>query len=242
MFKLSFIEEILDSLSASCFSEQDFDLVFPNAGSVVEIIFKHDESYSFIVYESEISEMVKVSNSGELSPLSIAKSGVFIEISVKPGHHKHSEVWSATGFTELPDLIIDWCHCIKEELESKFREKCDLDIVRKNIDDNIHFFIKDDGSRFDIEEVNSIKKSFDRLYAYIEDNRIKFNFSINELKVIKEQFDYFIANASFYPRNLWFKLMSNKIIDLLCDVIKSKQGKELIFIELKQLVERGNGK
>jgi hypothetical protein len=56
------------------------------------------------------------------------------------------------------------------------------------------------------------------------------------LESVKREFNEFKSSSKSYSKGVWARVTNNKMISIFADLVKSKEGRILIFDEIKKLL------
>jgi len=108
--KPSFIEEIKEKLTESCFSLNDFDLHFPNGGKcLLEIKFRHKPEYSIVLTEETRENQTEVTDRFSMNTRKERNKYQESLLIMKPGQYKSQEQESLTAERQKQIPISDFC-------------------------------------------------------------------------------------------------------------------------------------
>jgi len=216
--KPSYEQKVRDALTASAFTLQDFNIEFPESGKIQFIItFVHYDNYSFTVkdanYDSESMSVI-----------------------VRPSNYKKQAEWELKGFDDALKQIPLWCNNIRDDLYSMAPNRDPLEALRTEFEKQIDTLIENPEDNFSSAELDAVNQKFDSLYKEFSSLKDEYEISKQQLQKIKQQFEEFKKSAESYPKGVWGKITNNKLVDIVGEVFKSKEGRQFILGELKKLI------
>ncbi len=216
--KPSYVKEIQDALSNSCFTLQDFDLELPESGTVLfKVTFLHHDNYSYTVNHEDWGDKR-------------------LYASVRPSNYKKEAEWNLKGFNAAIENISSWCKNIRDDLYTLAPNRDPLEALRREFESQIDSLVENPEEHFSFEELESVNNKFDDLYEKFENLKDEYELNKRQLHDIKKQFDEFKSSAEAYPKGVWAKLTNNKLVDIVGTVFSSKEGRQFILGELKKLI------
>lgn len=234
--KPSFIEEIKESISDSCFTLNDFNLDLPNSGEVfLNLIFKHKPEYKLYVAEETHTENVKVTDSFGLNTHTNKNVSVVLVAYITPGEYKLKEQTELSSFHEITEIIPSWCRQIKDDLYSLVPKPDPVESIRKEFEAQFEN-INDPESYFTAEEKKAVDDRFDELFKKFEELKEEYSISKSQLHSIRDEFEEFKNSSSAYPKGVWAKITSNKLVNIVSSVFKSPEGRKFILEQFKNLL------
>lgn len=237
--KSSFIVEVKEALENSIFTYGDFEINLPEGSTLINIQFLYVDEYKISV--CEVTKMhEKVTNSGlislgEKTTERINVSGV--EIRMSPGKYKSTDIEQVYEIGDLLEHIPQWCSYIKKDLHAKTPQVDPIEEMRKEYVAEAAKLYDDPESFFEEEEVSAVDEKFEKLYEKIESLQEEHSITQSELEKIKRDFEGFKENARAYPKGMWAKTTVNKLIGIFDGLIKTKEAREIIFDQIKKLIQ-----
>jgi archaellum component FlaC len=238
---MSFVNELQDSLRKSIFTLQDFSIELPDSGTTLACIkFKHNESFNFSIIETFKVEEVTTSSSFPFKSISgdrTKKTKTKVQHAIlKPGKYKLSEKREVSSFSDLTYIILEWCDYIRTELYALAPKIDPIEELNRQVSYDFEKNIKDPDAFFSEEEIDKINNKIDKLYDEIASLTEKFELSEKQLESVKSEFDEFKSSSKSYSKGVWARITNNKMISIIVDLVKSKEGRSLIFDMCKKLL------
>ncbi len=238
--KKSVIKKIQNILNSSCFTLADFDIALPKSGTdLIVIKFRHNPDYEFSIIEKKERSKTKYSNSFALSAFgSREEINEYIVIYTKeiPGEFKRLELVEIDSFQDAYERLPKWCQNINEDLSILFEDSDDLDELRDFINEKIDDAGYSPEERFSPSETDNLNERLNNLYQKFEELKSKNEVTQTELDKIKIEFDTFKKNAQTFPKSIWAHVTNNKLIELIGNIAKSKEGRAFIIDGIKKLL------
>ena len=232
LLKQSIIRQIHQELDNDYFSFTDFDITFPDSGHVLALItFAHNSKYFFRISEefkgSAITAFAaSMHGDKERTPATVEC----------PGDYKMEETHFLKSIDDCVSRISTWCRNIQDDLRMRnpvFRE---IDELKAQFDAHIEEHISNPEEPISSAEVEAIAARFDDLYAKFEELKVRHEITEAQLRDIRKDFGIIKSNANQYPKGLWAKLTSSRLISLLKKVAMSSEGRKLMYEGAKQLL------
>jgi hypothetical protein len=234
--KPSYIEEIKEGLSSSCFTLNDFEIVLPKSGDVVlKVLFKHMTEYCYSLREEEKLQEV----SGGIAPFNQTKSSKLVThlyADVCPGAYKRNSTWEVSGFSKVPSQLQDWVKYIKHDLYALSPKKDPLESLRKEFEAELEGLVDDPNGYFTDNEIINIRQKFDDLYKKFDSLKEEYEISKKQLSEIKLEIEEFKNSAESYSKGMWARITNNKLTDLVVATLKTKEGRQFLLEQLKGLI------
>lgn len=237
--KSSFIVEVKQALENSIFTLGDFEINLPEGSTLINIQFSYVDEYKMSVNETT-KRREKVTSSGfialgEKTTEHITVSGV--EIRMSPGKYKSTDIEQVYEIGDLLEHIPKWCSYIKKDLHAKTPQVDLLEEMRKEYVAEAAKLYDNPESFFEEEEASAVDEKFENLYKKIESIQEEHSITQSELEKVKRDFEGFKENARAYPKGMWAKTTVNKLISIFDGLIKTKEGRAIIFDQIKKLIQ-----
>jgi hypothetical protein len=239
--KASFLKDLQESLRKSVFTLQDFLIELPQSGkTLARIKFKHNELFVFSIIETiEVEEVTISSNHafGSIGNDRVEKTKTKVQYALlQPGEYKSSEQRDLSSLYDITYIIPQWCNYIKAELYALAPKVDPIEELNRQFSYDFEKNIKDPDSYFNDEEIDKINIKFDALYDEIASLTEKFELTERQLESVKREFNEFKSSSKSYSKGVWARVTNNKMISIFADLVKSKEGRILIFDEIKKLL------
>jgi len=238
--KPSFVKDIYNALNNSCFTTADFNIEFPEStNTYVTIFFKHKPEYKLRLIEKEEKEEIKYKDhlATAFTPTRTEYKKYTNEISVEiPGEFKTEEYYYLNSFEEVIERIPKWCINIKKDIGTCLNIEDNFNDLRTQLEEMLKEYAKDESEQFSTDEIEKLHTKFDSLYQQFvkleEQNKI----TKESLYVIKKELNQIKANAKNFPKGIWARVTNNKLINVMVNFSKSKEGKSLIVEGIRKLL------
>lgn len=238
--KKSFVKEIYDAIDRSCFTLDDFQVELPESGSILlKIFFKYNTNYKFIVFEKSESETINIKEGSHFMPSvrEEKRKWVTTYLIEAPAEFKAVDEEEISSLDRVPKKIPEWCANIHKELSTSISTDNNFEKFREEIEDLIRNNAGDETTKFNPDEIENLAKKIDSLYEKFEELKEQNLLNETELRKVKEQLETVKSSTKTYPKGLWARITSNRIIKIMTDVAKSKEGRELITDSVKELLK-----
>ena len=214
----SLIDEIYSALERSDFGLANFEADFPYKGKYIIIIaFKPYPDYKFIVHD-------------------VGGNPHRVAIEESPGDFLKFEVNGGLGFESISIRIASWTENIKMEIQSHGVRDKNLDEITSQIDQLVNQHVDKPERKFDQSEITDLENRLQKLEArfegLLEDNKI----TKNELVKLKGQIVQASEDIPKFSKGVWYRLSLNKIVGTLKEIIKSKEGRDILKEAIKKMI------
>jgi len=233
--KNSIITQILNHLECGDFCLEDFEVQFPNDSSrLAQLTFKALPKYTFILDES---------HSGGVIGSLIAGVGhddvkKIIRTMEKPGEYKNSDIQVHNDIGSAISRVSVWVSSIRDDLvNSRVSVRLTIDGLTKNFQESIDENIEEQESHFKLNEVDDLKSRLDELQERIAELETRLNISPEDINKIQKVIDKGKLDLKLYPKGVWYKTVGTKIIKTMNEVLKSKEGREVLADMAKKLLQ-----
>ncbi|MDD2540992.1 MAG: hypothetical protein PHH28_08100 [Desulfuromonadaceae bacterium] len=238
--KQSFIKEISDAIDRSCFTLADFQVEFPDSGStLMKIFFKYNNNYRFIVYEKAESETINIKEGYSVMPKirEEKRKWVTTYLLEAPSDYKAVDEEPIYSLDEIPKKIPQWCVNIHKELSIPINSSDNFEKFREELEELIKNDIDDETAKFNPDEIENLAKKIDSLFEKFEELKERNVLTEAELKKVKEQLEEVKSSSKTYPKGVWARVTNNRLIRIIVDFTKSKEGRELITDGIKEMLK-----
>jgi len=230
----SIITQILDYLESGDFCLEDFDIQFPDDSSTLATIaFKALRKYSFTLDET-------YQDNGPISSLVVfgkKDAEKVIRTIEKPGEYKNYESRTHDEIDAAILRVSRWVHNIREDIiHSRATVRAKIDELSEEFQKNIDENIDNPDSYFEENEKDAITQKLDELQVRVSELESKLNISPEETQKIKKAIDKSKSDLKVYPKGVWYKISGTKIMKVIGEVLKTKEGREIISDIAKKLI------
>jgi|CEGF01.1.fsa_nt_gi hypothetical protein len=225
----TFMDELKKAISSTRFSIDDFTYDGDEAGELLRIVFKYDNEYSFVLSEEGVIE----EDPNLFGTGTISKTVTRLFSYESPGRYKKSSKINVNGFEYVSDRVVNWCGNLHRELALSGSDN--EEDVKRAIKEQFEFNIQNPESKFTKEEVEVLYSKLDSLYEKFKDLSDRYQISESQLESLHDEIEKLKDSASKYKKGLWSNITRNKITDLIFTLLKSKEGRELIFDSIKRI-------
>jgi hypothetical protein len=233
--KASFIAAVHEALEKSRFSAADFQVSFPESGStLVAIIFRYKQSYFLHLNEETDRRQVTVELPYSHSKRIETVKKTVISVTASPGKYKanvSSEIDDIGNFiAEIPM----WCENIRADLYALTPKADPLEVLREQLRENLEKLIDAPDEYFNAAELEVVDVRFDRLYEEFSKLKEEHTITKQALDDLSMEFAEFKSSARAYPKGLWAKITSNKLVKATGSIINSPEGRTFLFQEIRK--------
>ena len=231
----SIITQILDYLEYGDFCVEDFDVQFSDDSTVLaKITFKALPKYSF-----ELDEIYSGGAIGSvLAATGQGNSKKVIRTIEKPGEYKNHEKIIHDDIDSAIRRVSDWVVSIRDDLiHSRVTLRSTIDELTENFQKSIDENINNPESYFEESEEDGIKRKLDELQARVTELESKLDLKPEETKKIRQVIDKSISDLKVYPKGVWYKTAGTKLLKVMKEVLKTKEGRELLTDLAKKLLQ-----
>lgn len=207
--------QIIDALDSTFFTADDFVIDFDNekgSGTLIEIDFAHDHSFSFKVYDSERSYFVEV----------------------RPGKIADEDNLEVSSIEEILNAISNWANEVRHELKAIGPQFEKIESLKKYVKEHIQ--VDDTGDEFSVNEINELRKKFKELEGRVvklEQDKI---ITETQLKAFQDGVRQISSDVEYYPKKTWLKTAPNKLVQLVVAIGKSSEGRKVIADGARKLL------
>lgn len=240
--KPSFVSEISNTLSGSPFTSEDFDIQLLEEGkSLVKIVFLHNPEYFLECSETHKKEKYTVTQKYTMESREEFRHYSTINLLMAPGKYKARDEIEAHEIGGLLEVIPQWCDHIRDDLYAKAPKYDPLSELREKFKNDIESGIENPDEYFSAEEMENIGVKFDSMFEEISQIKEEFELTKAQLDQVKKDFREFKESAGAYPKGVWARITSNRIIQTLGKLIDTPEGRKLLFEQIKRVLIGGNG-
>ncbi len=226
------ISEIYSALEKNDFSLSDFKVDLEETKAFVLISFLPFPEYTFEITERDVAVR---SLTTMLTPSPADMKLFTIE---SPGEYKTSASRQYSSIHDCISRIPLWCENIQSELSAPIPEPVTVEEFEKELNEAINNKAGDSVERFNEEEVSALKEKLEALNEKFEKLQKSNNITEKELSDVKIEVERMKSNLTTYPKSTWYKVSGHKILDMMKNFIKTKEGKDLLASSIKSLIEK----
>lgn len=224
------IQSIYSLLNTRHFTAPDFDVTFPDEGSVyVQIIFRYDTTYKFLVTEESTgSAIMAIANALErkLKP----------HTRETPGDFKSVEVKAFDSFDEAFQRIPSWCANINADLKAKTPLFNEIDELRRQLEERLEQHIDNPDSHFLPDEINIISKKFDELAQKFSDLEAAHSITKSQLDEALADIKNIKNNSKSFAKGMWASITKNRLVKILINIASSPEGRKFALDAAEHLM------
>lgn len=222
------VSSILLNLETGNFCKEDFLVSFPEKSSnLAEIKFRANPTFTFTIAET-------YSN-----PLGAIQGGPKKLVSHEsPGEYKNLQSKEHESIDSCINNIYGWTQRIQEELiaQSKITVDPEIDEIIENFHQKIDERVKDQESFFSSSEQAEILEKLNALQSRVEELESKYNFSAQGTAQIKSAIEKTQKDLPYYPKGIWYKTATSKIVSALKTAIKTKEVRDFALEAAKKFL------
>jgi len=233
--KPSFINNIRSALEKSRFTLDDFGLELPESGNVLaKITFLHKPEYFLVLLEEEKREKITTEQKYLFSSRTEYVSQCMLSVSTVPGVFKLREDTEISELGDVLNMIPKWCECIRDDLYALMPAPDPLQELRQQFKSKLDELVNEPDSFFDEEELAVVDKRFDQLYKEISQLREQHSLTKQQLDAIQKEIEEFKKSARAYPKGIWAKITSNKLVKTTGQILNSPEGRAFLFQNIRR--------
>lgn len=233
--KPSFVRDVRNAFEKSKFTVEDFELELPKSGHVLlKVTFLHRPEYYLELFEDEKSESITIKHEFPIGSRTERIRQVVYSIRAVPGQYK------TVSFAEVSDLgavlseIPRWCENIRADLYALSPVLDPLEQLRQKLKQNLDELVKEPNSFFTEEELKVVDTRFDQLYTEISGLREQYSLTKQQLTELQKEFEEFKSSARAYPKGVWAKVTSNKLVKATGKMFNTPEGRTFLFQQLRR--------
>lgn len=231
--KNSVISRILSQLEYGDFCREDFDLTLPDGSSVLaEVKFRALPKYSFVIDEH---------HTGNKFALAIAfqenETKKVIRTIESPGDYRNSENHTHQDIGSAIDRISDWVRNIREDLvHSREVLRTTIDDLSAEFQESIDEKIENPEEYFGEDEQSDLINKLNELQERVEKLEQELELDPKDTAKIESAIEKSKADIKLYPKGVWYKTVGTKLMKLLRQILKTKEGREIAADVAKRLL------
>ena len=239
--KPSFVAKICEELERSKFTEYDFDIKLPDSGKMlVRIIFRYQPAWHLDYHEEERTDTFTVAQQFLGTTQTRHSKQLVRWIRASPGEVRTEAVHDVDDPASFLREIPKWCEAIRTDLAAGVKTPDPVAELRSRLQKELDGLIDDPDSSFSVEELSVVDARFDQLFNEIEALRSKYAIAESKLEELHSAFEEFKAAARTYPKGMWARLTTNKLVKATGSIINSPEGRTFLFQQLKKAIGFGS--
>lgn len=230
----SIITQILDYLEYGDFCIEDFDAKFPDNTSILaKLTFKALPKYSFTLDETNSGGSV----GSALVAMGQGNAEKIIRTIEQPGEYKNYESRVHDDIDSAIRRVSTWVYGIREDLiHSRSTVRTAIDDLTAEFQASIDEKIEHPEEYFKEEEQNELIKKLDELQKRIEALETEMDLDPKQTEKIEKAIQKSKSDVKIYPKGVWYKTAGTKLMKLLKEVLKTKEGRDLAADIVKKLI------
>lgn len=233
--KPSFIQDVQAALSKSRFTPEDFELELPKSGRILlKVTFLYKPEYMLALFEDEKEESVTIEQRFLMSSRTERVKQVTYSIRTVPGRFKLESTMPIGEPGDVLPEIPKWCENIRADLYALAPSSDPLEQIRAKLKQNLDELVKDPGGYFSEEELATVDRRFDQLYEDIASLREQYSLTKQQLAELQREIEEFKKSARAYPKGLWAKITSNRLVKATGRIVNSPEGRTFLFQQIRR--------
>lgn len=235
--KPSFVKDIFASLESARFTGDDFTIDLPKSGRVLaKITFKHKADYGLVLTEEDKEDQVTIKTNYDLQSRTERRRYTSYFVKMIPGEFKTEAVTEVDSPGDLLRMIPQWCDHIRTDLYALAPRPDPIEELRKKLEADVDRMVDEPGAYFSEKEIQAVDTRFDELFAKISEMREQFLLTKQQLELLQREFAEFKQSARVYPKGLWAKITSNKLVKATGRFINTPEGRQFLFQQLRRAI------
>jgi len=243
----TFALRIKEVLNTSGFTSEDFEIEFPDAGdALLTIRFSYKPTeYSLSMRESIESEDVKVEEGhsllayGPKTTKTEHRTWINRIAVLRPGEVKNQEQRGLSNLEDVLKVIPDWVKYIRQDLYASVEQPDPLAQLRSKLQSDIDALIDDPNAAFSEDELTKIDQRLDDLLDQLLKLKAAHEIDQRDLNTLRAQFEEFKGSARTYPKGMWGRITSNKLVRGVASMVNSTEGRKLIADQIQKMLGGG---
>lgn len=233
--KNSIISEILKNLNNDEFCREDFTISFPDESSTLAVIeFSSMPKYFFRIEEG-YSGLNRFTTA--LTSLQQQESKKTIYTIESPGDYKNDERHDHISIQSAVDRVVDWTANIREDLlHARDTVRATIDQATADFQSKIDENVDNPEDYFNDDEKAELLDRLNELQSRVESLEAELGLEPKEVAVIEQAIEKSKANIEFYPKGVWYKTAGTKLMKLLKETLKTKEGRQIVTDIIKKLI------
>ena len=233
--KNSIISEILNNLNYGDFCREDFTTHFPDGSSTLaKLIFSALPKYEFEIEEHVTGGnrfAVALMQQPEQEPKKVIRT---IE---SPGDYRNDEYHTHSDISYAVDRVTNWVRNIREDLiHSKDAVSTTIDDLTAEFQSSIDENVENPEQYFKDQEKIDLIAKLDELQKRVESLEAEMGIDPKQAKEIETAIEKSKADVDLYPKGVWYRTAGTKLMKLLKEALKTKEGREIASDIIKKLI------
>lgn len=239
--KPSFVQQIRDSLGSSKFTENDFSVELPTSGkALLKITFLYKPEYHLTVLEETRRESVTIKEQYLMSSrVEESQQLVFVVRSV-PGLYKVEATRDIGNLGGVLEEIKEWCENVRADLYAIAPRHDPLKQLRDQLESKLEKMVQDPDNYFSEEELVNVDRGLDQIYADISKLREEHAVTQKQLAELKAEIDEFKNSARAYPKGIWAKVTSNRLVKATGKMFNTPEGRTFLFQQATRMLGKSD--
>lgn len=233
--KNSIISEILNNLNYGDFCREDFTVDFPDGSSELAVIFFTAlPKYSFRIEEhyTDGNRFASV-----LASMQESEANKVIRTIESPGDYRNDENHNHHSIKPAVGRVVNWVENIREDLiHSRDAVRATIDEATAEFQSSIDESIENPEEYFQDQEKEDLISKLNELQRRVESLESEMGIDPKKVAVIEQAIEKSKTDIEVYPKGVWYKTVGTKLMKLLKETLKTKEGRELAADILKKLV------
>lgn len=231
----SIITQIMDYLEYGEFCLEDFEAIFPDDSTILaKLTFKAMSKYSFVLDETHSGGTM-----GSVLALTGQSDGKKVIRTIeKPGEYKNHESRIHDDIDSAIRRVSEWVSSIREDLvSSRATIRSAIDDLTETFQSSVDENIKDQESYFEESEKCDLSARLDELQSRVDELESRLEISAEDKKKLERVINKGKFDLKIYPKGVWYKTVGTKLLKTMKDIMKSKEGRELLTDMAKKLLQ-----
>jgi hypothetical protein len=151
-----------------------------------------------------------------------------------PGQFKLQDSTDLYKLGTLLDEIPKWCENIRLDLYALAPTLDPLEQLKQQLRSNLDKIVDDPDGYFSADELTVVDGRFDKLYEDIADLREQYSITKQQLTDLQKEIAEFKDSARVYPKGIWARITTNKLVKATGQVFNSTEGRTFLFKNLSR--------
>lgn len=235
--KPSFVRDVRETLEKSKFTSDDFDIELPKSGRVlIKVTFLHKPEYQFVLLEDEKNEQVTIKQEFLMSSRTERVRQVVYTVRCVPGQYKLDSAEEVSHPGDSLEAMRNWCDNIRADLYALAPVQDPLEQLRQKLKANLDEMVKDPEGYFTEDELTAVDTRFNQLFAEVSALREQYSLTKQQLSEFQKELDEFKGSARAYPKGVWAKVTSNKLVKGTGKMFNTPEGRKFLFDQVRRVL------
>lgn len=230
----------MSALHGPDFTPEDFVVSYPSGHSqFLEIRFAHASGYWFKAsQETRQRKSVSDANQAYMSVLQrpVRETYETYAVTFCPGEYLERIDEDIAQLTELLTMIRSWCGFIKNDLYAKLPKIDPLQDIRSRLANDFDSMIDDPDAAFSTAEAERVDARLDQLLSELLAMSERLHLTEQQLSDLQDQFDQLKADARTYPKGVWARVTSNRLVKAIGKFVNTPEGRKLVFDQVRRAI------